>query len=321
MGRRSDPDDARDSGDDRRDDRDRGHDHADVRYLESKRSVDERARSRRVRDRLLAELPAAPDVVDVGAGTGAFLPCLLEWGVRRGAYRGVDRSAALVDHARETLPDKLAADYRVEPLDGKGGDAVGDGEEGDEGFVVEDLAASFGTGDALALDARAADLVVAQALVDLVPLEAAMDAFERALRPGGLAYLPITFDGVTLFQPDHPADGAVAEAYHADIDATPGRDSRAGRHLLDHLRERDGDLLAVAASDWVVRPRGGGYPADERRFLGRILDFVAAALDGRELDADANADDWLATRRRQLAEGRLGFVAHQYDFLYRTPRP
>ncbi|MFC7172308.1 hypothetical protein ACFQL0_00805 [Haloplanus litoreus] len=35
-------------------------DHADERYLAAKRTVDDRALDRRVRDRLLDELPAAP---------------------------------------------------------------------------------------------------------------------------------------------------------------------------------------------------------------------------------------------------------------------
>jgi hypothetical protein len=125
-------------------------------------------------------------------------------------------------------------------------------------------------------------------------------------------YAPITFDGETAFQPDHPADDAVVAAYHDAIDAEPGRDSRAGRHLLDRCRVRDGDLLAVGASDWVVYPP---YPADERGFLATILEFVAAAIEGR-VDGAA---DWLRTRRRQLDAGELSYVAHGYDVLYRVP--
>jgi hypothetical protein len=333
--------------------------HADARYLESKRTVDDRARSRRVRDRLLDELPEAPDVAEVGAGTGSFLPTLLSWGVRSGTYLGTDRDGGVVDYAREYRPAELADGSKWEVRrDERAGGA--------EGFRVADLDARFARGDLLAaadagsgddcgrrddgeeespIRAGSADLLVAQAVFDLVPLDAGLDAVERALRPGGLAYLPITFDGVSVFQPDHPADDAVVEGYHEHIDRLPGRDSRAGRRLLDRLRERDGDLLAVDASDWIVRPVGGTYPADERFFLGRILDFVDDALVGeagrpaREtgtgtgdgagigtgageddpIEVDADVDDWLTTRRRQLEEGELTYVAHQYDFLYRVP--
>ena len=215
--------------------------------------------------------------------------------------RGVDRSASLVEHARETLPGALDESYDVERFE--------------EGFAVDGAPADFEAGDVLALQSGDADLVVAQALLDLVPPGEAMDAIERALRPGGLAYLPITFDGVSLFVPGHPDDGAVVDAYHAAIDRRAGRDSRAGRRLLGHLGGRAGELLAVDASDWVVRPDGDGYPADEAYFLGCVLGFVEDALAGAEVDAA----DWLADRRAQLEAAELCYVAHGYDFLYRAP--
>jgi len=288
-------------------------DHADVRYLESKLTVDERARSRRVVERLLAELPDGPTVLDAGAGTGATLRLLLELGVRDGTYRGVDRSEALVEHARRALPADLAGEYEVRRWD----DVAGDDGEGREGFEVGRFEARFEVGDALDLPDGSADLVVAQALLDLVPIVVAVDRIEGALRPGGLAYLPITFDGVSVFLPDHPDDGVVVDAYHAAIDEQPGRNSRAGRRLIELLGERDGELLAVGASDWIVRPRGDGYPADEAYFLGRILDFVEEGVAGRGVDAN----DWLAERRGQLDAADLAYVAHGYDLLYRAPGP
>jgi len=279
--------------------------HAATRYLESKRSVDERARSPRVRDRLLAALPEAPRVVEAGCGTGVTVPTLLEWGVDAATYLGIDSDPGVVDFARAVRPRELRR---------RGYDArVADGT-----LSVGDLTAAFEIGDALAAlrAASEADLVVAQAFADLVDPGALIDAAESALRPGGLAYLPITFDGGSIFQPDHPADRAVERAYHAAIDARPDRDSHAGRHLADLCRRRAGTLLAIESSDWIVRPRGHGYPADESYFLERILDFVADALSNADVD---RGRDWLESRRRQLRGGELIYVAHQYDLLYRTP--
>ncbi|MFB6298407.1 MAG: class I SAM-dependent methyltransferase [Salinirussus sp.] len=271
-------------------------DHAETRYLDAKRTVDDRALNRRVRDAMLDCVPDRPDVLEAGPGTGATLPRLVDWGITAGTYLGIDRSVEAIAHARR----ERAAELDATPTD--------------DGFRVGDLTVAFEQGDAFAaFGTDAGDLLIAQAVLDLVPLGEALDAAERALRPGGLLYAPITFDGVSLFQPDHPDDEAVTAAYHEHIASLPGRDPAAGRHLIGRLCRREGDLLAAGASDWVVRPRDSDYPGDERYFLSRVLEFVENGVDA------GIAGDWLETRRRQLAEGRLTYVAHQYDLLYRTP--
>lgn len=279
--------------------------HSAIRYLEAKRTVDERALSRRVRDRLLSALPQAPRILEIGSGTGTAVPRLIEWGVDAGTYRGVDTDDGVLDFARDARPAALR----------RQGNAV---TETERGFSVGDLSVAFETGDALVAlaDVEDLDLVVAHAFADLVSITELLDGLESALAPGGLAYLPITFDGGTIFQPDHPDDEAVERAYHAAIDARHGRDVHAGRHLADACRRREGDLLAMAASDWVVRPRDGSYPADEAYFLDRILGFVETAVSTATVEGITN---WVATRRDQLAAGRLTYVAHQYDLLYRVP--
>lgn len=270
--------------------------HADVAYLEAKRSVDDRALAPQVQDRLFAELPPAPRVLEAGAGTGVTVPRLVAGGVTAGSYRGVDRSEAVLSHARDRRAAELDADRTT------------------DGFRVRDLTVRFEQGDALEafVDERA-DLLVAQSFLDLVPLDRAITTFEEALGPGGLLYAPLTFDGTTVFQPDHPADEEMMAAYHDHIAAQPGRDPHAGRHVLESLRRRDGRILAVAASDWIVRPIGDEYPAEEARFLEAILDFVAAGTG-----SVGAASAWCSSRRDQLAAAELSYIAHQYDILYRT---
>lgn len=279
--------------------------HAEPRYLEAKRTVDDRAVSRRVRDRLLEELPSEPHVLEAGCGTGTMVPRLLEWGVS-GTYQGVDRDETVIAVARSLRP----AAFRYS------GHQV---TETKTGFEIGDLAVTFEAGDALDAfgDEAGADLFVASGFADLVPSHELLSVVESSLRPGGLAYLPITFDGGTIFQPDHPADAEVERAYHDAIAAVPGRDPHAGRHLAEELRAGPGDLVAMAASDWIVRPVSGEYPADEAFFLGRILDFVETTIGESSVDVET-LEDWLSTRRSQLAAGTLTYVAHQYDLLYQT---
>jgi SAM-dependent methyltransferase len=291
--------------------------HALPRYLESKRSIDDRALAPRVRDRFLAELPASPDILEAACGTGVTVPRLLSWGIDAGRYRGIDADDRIVPFARWLRPRALRrAGYAVDgrrSSDSEHRAAAAD-------FTVENLDISFAAGDALDVMEATSDVdaVVAQAFADLIALDRLATAIEAALRPGGVAYLPITFDSGTIFQPDHPADDAVEAAYHAAIDARPGRDTRAGRRLLDSFRQRDGDLLAAGSSDWIVRPHAGTYPADERYFLGRLLGFVESAVSDGDRDVEG-FDAWLSTRREQLAAGELIYVAHQYDLLYRAP--
>ncbi|MFB6250983.1 MAG: SAM-dependent methyltransferase [Halobellus sp.] len=299
--------------------------HARPRYLESKRSIDQRAFSRPVRDRFFDELPSEPRIFEAGCGTGVTVPRLLSWGVEAGRYRGVDTDPRIIAFARAVRPQELRreghATGNVPPEDGVSPTDAAPDEDGRPDFTAADLSVRFATGDALAaLESSSTtgyDAVVAQAFADLVAPSRLASAVESSLRPGGLAYFPITFDGGTLFQPDHPADDAVEKAYHTAIDDRPGHDPRAGRHLLDLLGRRDGDLLAAGGSDWIVRPRNGGYPADERYFLSRILGFIAEAVPPTSVDVP-DFDDWLATRREQLAAGTLTYVAHQYDLLYRS---
>ena len=98
----------------------------------------------------------------------------------------------------------------------------------------------------------------------------------------------------------------------------PAGESRTGRHLFHHLSRAGAPPLAAGASDWVVHPRPDGtYPDDEACFLDGILQTIQDALADRT--DPAGLAEWTAVRRRQLAAGRLVYLAHQLDFAGRTP--
>jgi SAM-dependent methyltransferase len=275
--------------------------HGRARYLSAKRSVDDRARSDRVRERLLAAVPSSPRVVEAGCGLGFAVPTLRSWGVEPRSYLGVDADAGTVALARHLLPRVLRR---------RGVDA----RETPAGCRVDGADLAVAPGDALrVLPAAArgrADLLLAQSVLDLVPPWAFVETAERTLAPGGVGYAALTFDGETTLCPAHPEDERVLAAFHASIDGEPGRHARAGRRLVEAVRARGHRLLAVDRADWVVRPVEGSYPADEQWFLAAILAVVAGAVD--------DADDWLAARRRQLAAGTLSYRARNLDVCWRV---
>jgi hypothetical protein len=116
------------------------------------------------------------------------------------------------------------------------------------------------------------------------------------------------------------------QAYHRDMDervryGRPAGESRTGRRLFHYLRATGAPAVAAGSSDWVVYPDpDGNYPADEAYFLRSILNTIRDALRNR-LDwvEPAVLADWLSVRYRQLAGGELVYLAHQLDFVGRSP--
>jgi hypothetical protein len=142
------------------------------------------------------------------------------------------------------------------------------------------------------------------------------------LAPGGAYWFTVTFDGETVFQPDHPRDDQVLGAYTRTMDTRVryGRragESRAGRHLFGHLAAAGAPPVASGSSVWVVHPRpDGGYPDGEAYFLECILTTIQSAVE--ELVPPADLAEWLTDRCAQLAQGRLVYLAHQLDFAGRV---
>jgi hypothetical protein len=168
------------------------------------------------------------------------------------------------------------------------------------------------------------DLLAAHAFLDLIDIPASLPLILCLLRPGGLFYFTINFDGLTLLEPaiDPPFDELVQTLYHRSmderlIDGKPSGDSHAGRNLFNHLRTARAEILAAGASDWVVYSHQGVYPADEAYFLHHIIHFFEVTLRGRaELDPQ-RFEAWLTERHAQIERGKLVYIAHQLDFVGR----
>lgn len=289
------------------------------RYLLSKQSVDDRALNRQVLDALRAHLPAGPlRVIEVGAGIGTMAARLLRWDVlQQGEYLLVDELAANLATARAWIPqwgtESGPGVERVNP----DGWRIHDDARDLRLWPVESDVFAF-----IASNPEPADLLIAHAFLDLLPMPRGLAELMRLLRPGGLAWLTINFDGLTSLEPavDPALDERIERLYHASMDARPtGGDSRCGRHLFAHLRAAGAELIAAGPSDWVVYASHGRYPHDEEYFLRFILHFFETTLAGHPDLRAGELEGWLAARRAQIERGELVYIAHQMDFLARRP--
>jgi hypothetical protein len=172
--------------------------------------------------------------------------------------------------------------------------------------------------DFISSDPPKADLLIAHAFLDLLPMPESLPKLFSLVKPDGLAWLTLNFDGVTTLEPviEPALDLKIERLYHQTMNERPtGGDSQSGRHLFKHLRDSGVQILAAGPSDWVVYAQNGRYQADEAYFLHFILHFFEQSLTGHSgLDPKTFAD-WLQERRAQIDRGELVFIAHQMDFL------
>jgi SAM-dependent methyltransferase len=289
-----------------------------ARYLAAKTTVDDRALNGHVLAELRRLMPAgAPRVLEVGAGLGTMVARLMDWGVvGTGEYILLDADRQLLDDSRRWLCDWAAAR-------GLRSDLLPDGLQVG-GVRVRLVHAELGSYLEAAHRALA-DVLIANAVLDLVDVPAVLPGLLRLLVPGGVYWFTINYDGESIFEPGHPHDDQVMRAYHRDMDervryGRPAGESRTGRRLFRYLRAAGAPPQAAGPSDWVVSAgRDGNYPDDEAYFLRSILSTIQDALRSRpdRMEA-ADLADWLAVRGRQLASGELVYLAHQLDFVGRT---
>jgi SAM-dependent methyltransferase len=299
-----------------------------TRYLAAKKSVDDRALNRHVWGSLVRALPGANattplTLLEVGAGIGTMVERLLDWGLlTHAAYTAIDAEPVHIEEARRRLPAWAASQaFNVEQAQNKMYF-----ECGERHFSLELEAIDLFDLVNRVRGQRAWDLLIAHAFMDLVDVPAMLLAVFDVLRPGGLFYFTLVFDGATLFQPeiDSMLDARIEAFYHQTMDQriTGGKSSggsRTGRHLFGHLQAAGAELLDAGSSDWVVYPGPDGYAADEAYFLHFIIHTVQSALAGHPgLDAACFAD-WIAQRHAQVEQGALVYITHQLDFLGRLP--
>ncbi|PSQ04494.1 hypothetical protein BRC97_10940 [Halobacteriales archaeon QS_6_71_20] len=303
----------------------------DVAYLEAARTVDERAHSDAATRAFRAALGVGEGVdaegdpvcvLEAGAGTCGLLRRLLADGaLPAGEWVAVDTDERVLSAGRDLLREEAhAAGYGVDA----GGVGLRLGSPDQEAA----LRVRFETRDARDVASEGTfDGVVGRSFADLLAPDDVL-ALARTAAPDGWYHLPLTFDGETRFEPSHPADGAVVDAFHA----TMRNRGRAATRVAETLREAGTPPAVDARSDWTVRGRGDGddardagtsggvvYPADEATFLRIVLDTVVASVRDAGAVGDATLSAWETERTEQLRRGELGYVAGNRDLFGRVP--
>ena len=291
-------------------------------YLKAKRTVDDRALNRLIWQQLSEQLLLLQSVhvLEIGAGIGTMLHRLVEWGgLKHGTYLGIDSDHATIEGARETLPLWASAQGLSCTHVTGGHELSGQDAQLRVAFCPLDIQKFLKSPTATGFD-----LVIANAFLDLVDPAVLLPGLGPMLKPNGLGWFTINFDGLTLFEPvlDAQLDEKILQLYHRSMDErrvqgklTGG--SQTGRHLFHQLTAAGWQVMAAGASDWVVYPVQGVYPDEEAYFLQHILHFIEQTLSGDpELDPAA-FQAWLAARRAQITSGTLVFIAHQLDYLAR----
>ncbi|MEL6821360.1 MAG: class I SAM-dependent methyltransferase [Calditrichota bacterium] len=287
-------------------------------YLAAKKEIDDAALNTNVLNCCYDELGKKenPEIVELGAGTGAMAERFLDAGAKFQSYTLVDELKENTQRSFKHLLDvlqKKQIPHRAEKLCITFGLNSGQREfrfaTADCFNYLEDTSDKY-------------DLLIACALIDLLPIRKTVKRFLGAVKPDGLFYFPINFDGETIFEPvtNPEREERLMREYHRTMDervikgAVSG-DSKTGRKLFSLIPKLGGKILSGGASDWVVFPNGNRYQGDTDIFLRFILDTVRIALDAVEADDKSDLISWYAERLEQLEQRKLTYIAHQLDIL------
>lgn len=302
-----------------------------IAYLEAKKSIDDRALNRGVWECLRKYLSADANleplrVLELGAGIGTMVERLVEGRMlnRPTVYWAVDADPACTREIPRRLKHwSLRLPIEMEPAEA----SVYRFTTPQGGLQLHVKTADVNALAAEPLKDPAFDLLLAHSFMDLVDIPALLPALMGRLKPGGLLYFTLNFDGVTALLPtiSPTFDKKIIRLYHRSmderiVDGKPSGDSKAGRHLLLLLLQHEAEILAAGASDWIVCPGGRAYSESETVFLHCMVDFFDKELRHHpQLNAE-RFGTWIAERRAQIERGALVFMAKQIDILaQKTP--
>ncbi len=304
-------------------------------YLEAKYPLDSVSLNRRVRRRFRRRLERleSPRLLDLGTGTGAMLRRCLTLNLKGSPLLvGIDSDAGSLALAREKI-----ALLQGQPVAMPAAAGV-QGAPRIRLLRLDLVKAALGRMPPTGLAAGGFDCVTAHALMDLLPLEPVIDWVWALLRPGGLFYASLNYEGLTKFLPagaHRNFEAALLEEYNRSMDerrvaGLGSGGSRSGSRLLSALAGQGFSLLASGRSDWKIRPPhprpggSGGPGGDESVLLPTLLAMIyREALNRQSFPGrGGELESWYEGRMRAVRERRLGLRVRHLDVLaIKVPAP
>ena len=154
---------------------------------------------------------------------------------------------------------------------------------------------------------KSVDLLLAHALVDLLPVPELVPDLMQCLKADGIFYFSLNYSGQTEFSPGHQSDSLLMQEYNADMDKRfPDLDwqaSHTGNLLPDFLQKQGHTIISEGSSDWEL-------DANEKAFILNILDTIKKALS-----SSPGIEQWYAERRDQLEHEKLKLKISNRDLL------
>ncbi|HWO99609.1 MAG TPA: class I SAM-dependent methyltransferase [Methylococcus sp.] len=287
-------------------------------YLEAKFALDERSLNPETQGEFVRALAHRGSVtgLDLGTGSGASVRRLLTLLPGSWHLTAVDREPSLLRQAREKSAALLRGQgFRLAPRP-DGIAAKKAGREVSVTFVAADLLD-------LVPEPHAFDFVLAHAVLDLLPLPETIGALAAGLKPGGLFYATLLYDGSTTLFPAY-RDGRLEEEILAVYDTSMEQrrvrglrsgGSRSGRRCLEALESRGFACIAYGSSDWNLTPRRRRYRDQDAVCLAALLGMIREEAGRSGHFASPALAAWYEDRRGRLGAGELGLIVHQLDVL------
>ena len=300
-----------------------------IRYLAAKKTIDDRSLNSHVFQTLsktLKDLYSNQEihVLEAGCGIGSMVERMLGWdALANAAYTALDLEPEYIAEAtRRLVINGNTAGMKLH----KKSENVLVLQNHKQHMMIE-----FKIGDIIEFarnnaSLREYHLILANAFLDLIDIYSSLPPIFSLVRPGGLVYFTLNFDGVTSLEPTIEADldRQVIALYHETMDhrlvlGKPSGDSKTGRHLLPFLQKSGLNILDAGSSDWVVFPTNGSYKDDDAYFLHFMVDTIYRAIEFHPEINPGQLHMWRDNRHRQVEHGELFYVTHQLDVLAQMP--